>query len=130
MKNVATFKVFLFNVIDGVEFLFPQTEGLGHHATTDVRHGIEVNLDTEGVNQIGETCGVFRSHEFAFFEQVHFFVDFFNQKLELGLVAFLLLVELNESFFECNNQCLNQIIILCLLCTSCESAIDTHEGLV
>jgi hypothetical protein len=129
LKNVTTFEVFLFHVIDGVKFLFPEAEGLGHHTATDVGHRIEVNLDTEGVNEVSEACGVFRSHEFAFFEQVHFFVYFFNKKFELSLVAFLLFVELNESFFEGNNQCLNQIIILCLLSTSCKSAIDTHEGL-
>ena len=38
LENVATFEILLFHVIDSVEFLLSETEGLGHHAATDVGH--------------------------------------------------------------------------------------------
>ncbi len=77
LENVATFEIFFFHVIDRVEFLLTETEGLGHHAATDVRHGIKIDFYAERIDEIRETSSIFGSHEFTLFEQVHFFVYFF-----------------------------------------------------
>jgi hypothetical protein len=47
LKNVATFEVLLFHVIDGVEFLLSETEGLRHHTAADIGHGVKVDIDAE-----------------------------------------------------------------------------------
>jgi hypothetical protein len=129
LKNISTFKVFIFNVISaiGVLPLFSETECLWHHATR-VGYRIVVYFDVHDLNKISETRCIFRRHKFSFLQNVHLFVYFFKKKFKLILIAIILFVKFHDPLFKGNNEGLNKKIILILLASCCKSTVDTHIG--
>ena len=107
---------------------------LSHFPESQVRadtgalgHVVIVDLDAKLVHQIGKAGAILGWHELPQFKQVHFLVDFLDEQLELVLVAFLALVELDEALLEGNYEGLEKGVVLVLLVPGREATVDAHR---
>lgn len=112
-------------VILGVRLLLFEAKGLGNHAGS-IGHGVVVYLDIKGLDEVGEASGVLGDHELALFQQEHLLVYFFDEEAELVLVAGLLVVELDEPFFERDDQVLEEAVVFGFLLASGEPTVNAH----
>jgi hypothetical protein len=112
-----------------VAVLLPETEGL-RHDTGALGERIVVDIDMEGIYEIGEAGGELGRHELPLLEQKHLLVDLLDQQFELILIARLPSIKLQHSLLQSYHQHLQQIVVFRLLPACGKSAVHTHKIII